>query len=86
MTDSTVKTKQLAWRCRRGMLELDLILAPLANYLNECSQDQYQQAKQLLELEDTELWDILVKGDPAREPSYAALVNRLRKHKSLATN
>jgi antitoxin CptB len=52
--------QQLYWRCRRGSLELDLLLL---NYLeNQYANDSMQKKEafsQLLSLDDCELWTAL---------------------------
>ena len=55
--------KELArvrWRCRRGMLELDIILQRFVDkhyiQLNEC---ELQQFEVLLDLPDNDLWDMI---------------------------
>jgi len=55
--------RRLQWRCRRGLLELDIVLGRfvLANYaaLND---EQRRAFDELLDLPDTVLWDI-ISGD-----------------------
>ncbi len=45
---------RLKWKCRRGLLELDLVLE---RYLRKNPEDAELQA--LLELPDNDLWDIV---------------------------
>lgn len=48
--------KQLRWQCRRGTLELDLILVRyLEQHYSDASLQQQQAFKALLNLEDSEL-------------------------------
>ena len=51
------RLNRLRWHCRRGMLELDLVLARFLeeNYAGLTAQ-QRQEFENLLELEDHELW------------------------------
>jgi antitoxin CptB len=68
------------WRCRRGMLELDLVLARfLDRCLPDLSAEEMEAFKTLLELPDHELWDLVV--GVAQPPSGAAgaIAERLRK-------
>lgn len=53
---------RLRWRCRRGMLELDLVLARFLeeNYIKLTAQQQ-AEFDALLDLPDQELW-ALVRG------------------------
>lgn len=54
---------RLRWHCRRGMLELDLVLARFLeeNYAGLTAR-QRQEFETLLELEDHELWQ-RVRGE-----------------------
>lgn len=51
---------RVRWRCRRGMLELDIILQRFVDkhymQLNEC---ELQQFEALLDLPDNDLWDMI---------------------------
>lgn len=70
---------RLRWRCRRGMLENDLVLS---RYLNargaELSGDEVMQLDRLLALSDNALWDLIAgRAEPA-DPRVLPLVERLR--------
>ncbi len=56
-----MKTAQLYWQCRRGSLELDLLLKNYleGDYLHETKQKREQFA-QLLKLEDDDLLPALL--------------------------
>ncbi|MGJ8687545.1 MAG: succinate dehydrogenase assembly factor 2 [Spongiibacteraceae bacterium] len=58
--------KRIIWACRRGMLELDLVMVPyVQNRFKVLSAENQQRFIQLLECEDTELFDwFLRKGEP----------------------
>ncbi len=70
---------RLKWKCRRGLLELDLVLGRFVER-NASALDEGELARlgELLELPDNDLWDI-VSG---RSDLYAAglgdVVARLR--------
>jgi len=70
---------KLRWRCRRGTLELDLMLT---RYLERCfvEADPAEQAAflQLLTLEDSELMRYLMGEQRADDPALRALVLRIR--------
>jgi len=52
--------RRLAWRCRRGMLELDIVLQRfVAQYFNELTLRELQVFDELLDLPDNELWNVL---------------------------
>ena len=56
-----MKTSQLYWQCRRGSLELDLLLKNYleGDYLHETEQKR-EQFSQLLKLEDDDLLPALL--------------------------
>lgn len=67
-------TKQLEWRCRRGMKELDLLLL---RYLKRrharASNDERRAFVEFLELPDPDLARYLIAGDVPSDPRQAAL-------------
>lgn len=65
---------RLRWRCRRGMLELDLVLNRFLseNYAG-LTVLQQQEFEALLELEDQELWQ-MVRGDVAEATALVAML------------
>jgi antitoxin CptB len=70
---------KLRWRCRRGTLELDLMLIRyLENrYLSADSREQ-QSFLRLLELEDSELIRYLMGEVVPENTELAGLVSRIR--------
>lgn len=49
------------WRCRRGMLELDIVLLRFMDkHYAELNEVELQQFEELLSLPDNELWDLIV--------------------------
>lgn len=60
MTPESVSLSQLRLRCRRGMLELDLILERyLNNHYVTASIEEQRQFLELLELQDPELYPLV---------------------------
>jgi antitoxin CptB len=52
--------RRLAWRCRRGMLELDIMLQRfVANHFNGLSLAEMHTFDEMLELPDNEFWALL---------------------------
>lgn len=48
---------RIRWHCRRGMLELDMVLARfLDTHATQLSAPQWQEFERLLDLADQELW------------------------------
>ncbi|MCX7962535.1 MAG: succinate dehydrogenase assembly factor 2 [Burkholderiales bacterium] len=71
-----VAANRLRWRCRRGLLELDLVLARLSTA--ELTDEEAQALGALLALPDRDLWDIVCGRSDRYEPRLAPLVARLR--------
>ena len=70
---------KLRWRCRRGSLELDLILYKYFDQVYPTTTATEQQAFQrLLELEDTDLLRYLLGEDTPQDADLAGLVQVLR--------
>jgi succinate dehydrogenase flavin-adding protein (antitoxin of CptAB toxin-antitoxin module) len=69
----TLEQHRLRWKCRRGLLELDLILERFfLQYPGE------QKAAELLDLPDNDLLDIVMGRSDAYGPHLNDLVARLR--------
>lgn len=52
--------ERLRWRCRRGLLELDILLQRfLDQYYAQLDEAQLKAFETLLSLPDNELWDII---------------------------
>lgn len=75
---ATAIPPQVYWRCRRGMLELDLIFERFLQRGYACL-TQKEQACFLALLQEPEayLWDWLILGRPATK-AYVALVAFIR--------
>jgi len=64
---------RLRWKCRRGLLELDLVLE---RYLSKNPGDS--RLSDLLDLPDSELWDIISGRSDGYDVRFRDLVARLR--------
>ena len=64
---------RLKWKCRRGLLELDLVFE---RYLKKHPKDP--ELLPLLELPDNDLWDIVAGRSDDYAPQLRAIVARLR--------
>ena len=68
---TTRELNRLRWRCRRGMLENDLILARFLDARGEAiSEPELAGLDRLLDLSDNQLWDLL---SGRQEPDDAAI-------------
>ena len=67
---------RLFWHSRRGMLELDCLLVPFVKdayiHLDEEDQQRYQQ---LLECEDTDMFQWFMQKSVPEDPDLARIVN-----------
>jgi antitoxin CptB len=70
---------RIRWRCRRGLLELDLVLERFQReHLEKMSPGELAAFSRLLDSADNDLWDwVGARGEPA-DPLLAELVQRLR--------
>lgn len=70
---------RIRWRCRRGLLELDLVLETFQHeHLEKMSPEELDAFSRLLDSADNDLWDwVSGRGEPD-DPSLAGLVQRLR--------
>jgi antitoxin CptB len=68
-----VERDRLRWKCRRGLLELDIVLE---RYLRGHPDDP--ELSELLDLPDNDLWDIVAGRTDNYQPHLKDLVARLR--------
>lgn len=68
--------KRIRWACRRGMLELDLIMVPYVEgrFAILPKEDQARFVR-LLECEDTELFKWFLGKESPEDPDHALIVN-----------
>jgi antitoxin CptB len=70
---------RIRWRCRRGMLELDLVLAAfLERHLNSLGPRSLATLRKLLELPDPELFDLVMGRGQAENADERELVALMR--------
>ncbi len=68
-----VARKKLQWKCRRGLLELDLVLE---KYLRQNPQDE--ELAEFLDLQDNDLWDIVSGRSDRYDARFGGIVARVR--------
>ncbi len=67
---------RLYWKCRRGLLELDLVLQVfMEKHLQE---NDMKPLTELLDLPDNDLWDIVSGRSEEYEAKFSGIVARLR--------
>lgn len=60
--------RRLRWRCRRGLLELDIVLDRFVRQRYQTMDDEQRKVfDELLAMPDTELWDVITGK---KEPAY----------------
>lgn len=79
----TAETRRMLWRCRRGLLELDLVLERFVSasyaHLNPV---QRQVFDGLLEMPDNDLWELVCARSECSEPqqqTILAMINDSRR-------
>ena len=70
-----VARNRLRWKCRRGLLELDLVFEKFIPTLRD---EDLQPLCALLELPDNQLWDIISGRSDAYDRRFEPTVARLR--------
>ena len=76
---------KIAYRCKRGLLELDLVLNKFYKAsLEKMSAEDKAQLLILLEIDDFELWDLIQK--PINKDSkHSNLINLINPNKTIKT-
>ena len=70
---------KIRWQCRRGLLELDLILQEFnRRHLAGLDLEQLKRYEELLALPDNDLLDIAMGRAAASEPRFENVVQLLR--------
>ncbi len=72
-------TNQLKWACRRGLLELDLLLnSYMDKVYNQLTDDEKRQFITLLDMQDQEMYEMLTGKLSPNDKELAKLLNRIR--------
>ena len=70
---------KLRWDCRRGLLELDLILEKFnARHLATLDAERVAQFRELLTLSDNDLLDLIMERGPLADRRFETLLKLLR--------
>jgi antitoxin CptB len=81
--------RRLAWRCRRGMLELDILLQRfVSEHFNGLTLAEMAQLDTLLELPDNVFWELIQEVKTSATKSlakeYTAVLQKLRESRPSA--
>jgi len=70
---------RLRWRCRRGLLELDIVLGRFVElHYAQLSEKEQQVFEEFLDMPDNPLWDLVSGRKDAQSDEQAALLERIR--------
>jgi len=71
--------ERLRWRCRRGLLELDIVLGRfIETHYAQLNGAEQQAFDVLLDMPDTVLWDMIAGRKEAEQIEQQALLEKLR--------
>ena len=74
--------RRMEWRCRRGMLEMDLLFVDfVSRYLPRLNQVQIAALDKLLDLPDNELWNLVSGADNSNDEATLEVLTMLRGNK-----
>ncbi len=74
----SAEQRRLAWRCRRGMLELDIILQQfIETSFKSLTLDELEVFDALLNLPDGEFWAIVQSEKDHKDPRINQLVEKI---------
>ena len=80
MSDTPLKRK-LQWQCRRGMLELDMLLLPFyETCYDDLSESEQQTFVELLSFEDPTLLQWFIHQEPASSAALQTMVDKISAH------
>ncbi|WP_066965261.1 succinate dehydrogenase assembly factor 2 [Microbulbifer sp. Q7] len=75
---------RLFWACRRGMLELDLVLLPfLENVYETLSEEDKQRFIKLLDEQDQDLFGWFLRREDPQDPELKKIVQIIRDNTGL---
>ena len=68
------------WRCRRGMLELDIVLQRFMNrYYADLDAQELAHFERLLSLADNDLWDLITGRKVNDDHQWLSILELLQK-------
>ena len=77
------RVRKLRWLCRRGMKELDILLAAfIARHEQELESGCWEDFESLLRFEDDVLWDCLQDPGCSEAGRHRPLIKRIRDNRA----
>lgn len=81
-----MRRESLRWACRRGMLELDLILLPFfENQFNQLPSTEQQAFVALLAEADQDIYAQIFGFQPCSNPQFATILTSIRHYAHVDT-
>lgn len=78
-THDTIELKRMLWRCRRGLLELDIMLKPfVAHQYATLSEPELFVFEALLDMPDNLLWDMMSGRIEVENAEQQALLEKIK--------
>jgi len=74
----SIGKNRLRWNCRRGLLELDLVLERFLAQNGDLDKGSIACLNEMLEFPDNDLWDIVIGRSDRYEPHLDDIVALLR--------
>jgi len=72
--------QKLAWRCRRGTKELDVLMQKyLNNYYPTASEDLQHAFEGMLDMQDPELYDLLVGRQTSEDQNINQVIEYIHR-------
>ena len=72
--------ERACWRCRRGLLELDIVLQRFMNrYYADLGAQELAQFERLLSLADNDLWDLITGRKVNDDHQWLPILELLQK-------
>ena len=73
-----IRRNRLKWQCRRGLLELDLVLERFLERASSLSGAELAALEELLDYSDNDLWDVITGKSDRFDPRLGTVVSQLR--------
>lgn len=78
----SIEAGRMLWRCRRGLLELDIVLRVFVEQTYaSLTEDEAEAFIRLLEYEDNDLWDMVGGRMHIEDAMQTSVLAMLKRHK-----
>ncbi|MFM2479487.1 succinate dehydrogenase assembly factor 2 [Celerinatantimonas sp. MCCC 1A17872] len=79
--DTSLAKSRLLWACRRGMLELDVLLQPFVeNCYEHLSEEQQSQFCRLLSCDDPDLFSWFMRHRPCPDEQLGKIIDAILRY------